>query len=51
MPGFFIAFIFFLLEGRVFTIIGAAMVNIWMILDCVDGNLARISKVKNLLPA
>lgn len=43
----FIAFIFFLLESHVFTIAGAVMVQIWMILDCVDGNLARVSHIKN----
>jgi len=43
----FLAFILFLLESRIFTIAGAVLVQIWMILDCVDGNLARVSKTKN----
>ncbi len=43
----FYAFILFLLERRIFTIIGATLIQIWVILDCVDGNLARVSKVKN----
>ena len=43
----FVAFIIFLLGGRVFTIAGAVMVQIWMILDCVDGNLARVNEKKN----
>lgn len=43
----FVAFTCFLIESRALAIVGAMMVQIWMILDCVDGNLARVSKVKN----
>ena len=43
----FVAFILFLLRERASTIVGAVMVQIWMILDCVDGNLARTSEKKN----
>jgi len=43
----FVAFVFFLFGSRVFAIVGAVLVHIWMLLDCVDGNLARVSEIKN----
>jgi phosphatidylglycerophosphate synthase len=43
----FFAFILFLIEGRFFTISAAVLTQIWLVLDCVDGNLARSSKTKN----
>jgi len=43
----FAAFLFFLLGNRVFVIVGAVLVHMWMLLDCVDGNLARVSEIKN----
>lgn len=34
----------FLISGTVFHIIGAVMMIIWLIMDCIDGNLARAIK-------
>lgn len=34
----------FLVNNHVATIIGAVLVNIWLIMDCTDGNLARTVK-------
>lgn len=41
------AFVLFLLNSRISVIVAALLVNLWMILDCADGNLARVSKKKN----
>ena len=43
----FVAFVFFLLGNRGFVIVGAILVHMWMLLDCVDGNLARVNEIKN----
>lgn len=34
----------FLINNSAFHIIGAVLVNVWLLLDCVDGNLARAVK-------
>jgi phosphatidylglycerophosphate synthase len=39
---------FFMIMGdRESTIIGAILINLWAILDCVDGNIARVLKKTN----
>lgn len=39
-----VACFFFILEGHYWHIIGAILINIWLLLDCTDGNLARSYK-------
>ena len=34
----------FLFDNHIFHIVGAVMFNLWLLLDCVDGNLARSVK-------
>ena len=34
----------FLLTNQVFHIVGAILINVWLVLDCTDGNLARSVK-------
>ncbi len=36
--------IFFLVNDRTINIIGAVLINVWLWLDCVDGNIARSVK-------
>jgi len=38
---------FMILGDRESTIIGAILINLWAILDCVDGNIARVLKKTN----
>lgn len=38
------ACLFYLVNNRFFNISGAILINIWLILDCTDGNLARSVK-------
>lgn len=41
------SFIFFIMGTRTSAIIGALLVNLWMLLDCTDGNLARANPKKS----
>lgn len=43
-----VAGVFFLLGGKTNSIIAAVFVNIWIILDCVDGNIARTVKKQRM---
>ncbi len=38
------AFILFLPQNHLLHIVGAVLCNVWLVLDCVDGNLARCVK-------
>ena len=42
------SFTCFLVPGSKYQIIGSLLINFWLILDCVDGNIARCKKQKKL---
>ena len=37
----------FVFGGKVNTVMGAVLINVWAVLDCVDGNLARLLNTKS----
>ena len=37
----------FMLGSKDKIIIGALLINVWAVLDCVDGNIARLTKTEN----
>ncbi len=42
------AFICFAVPGTVSMIVAVVLINLWLILDCVDGNIARCKKMKTV---
>lgn len=43
-----VASVFFAMEKSVFTSLAVVLVNLWLILDCVDGNIARCKSEKTI---
>lgn len=39
-----VACVFFIIPNYIINVVGAILINIWLILDCTDGNLARSVK-------
>jgi len=39
--------VLFVLGGKVNIVMGAVLINVWSVLDCVDGNLARLLNTKS----
>ena len=37
----------FLADNTIFRIIGVCLIELWMVLDCVDGNIARVKKTSS----
>lgn len=45
----FVGAVFLSINNLTFRIIGVALTNFWLVLDCVDGNIARVKKKKSFM--